>query len=87
LEHAARQQGCLQSAFEVERTGVLAIGCMQYTEADPRKRRAAASCFREWAEYDGTLKAKYELAASRPWLTVEPDEPFSAKEMSLPDGP
>ena len=34
----------------------------------------AADCY-QWAAYWGSLRAKYDQAARRPWLPVEPDPP------------
>jgi hypothetical protein len=78
--HAMLQRGCLESAVRAERAGILSVGCMEYFETDASKTLAAAKLLREYAAYEGALKTKYEFAASRPWLTVEPDEPFASGE-------
>jgi len=41
--------------------------------ADYHGRQAAK--FTLWANYHARMKAKYEAAARRPWLPVEPDPP------------
>jgi hypothetical protein len=72
-KHNNARLNCLMAAARVEQDGEYTVGCLGCQTTDPHKTRTVAAGYREWAREEQVLAAKYEYAATHPWLPVAPD--------------